>query len=104
MGETLKLLPNVQQRLEQQLLQIEHRTYLWLYLAIDDIRTTFQESLRPAEESIRLVPPSVNVAYERILARVPSSKGDTVQMILSDPCWRTVSFDNTGTGQGLECG
>ncbi|KAJ5656584.1 hypothetical protein N7507_008534 [Penicillium longicatenatum] len=53
-------------------IRIEHRIYLWLYLAINDIRTTFENSLRPAAESIRLIPPSVNAAYKKILSRVPS--------------------------------
>lgn len=70
------------QRLEQQLLQIEHRMYLWLHLAMDDIRSIFEVSLRPAEESIRMIPPSVNDAYERILSRVPSSQSDVVRKVL----------------------
>ncbi|KAJ5660885.1 uncharacterized protein N7484_000257 [Penicillium longicatenatum] len=70
------------QRVEQQLLQMEHRTYLWLYLAIDDIRTTFQHSLRPAKNSITLIPPSVTAAYEKILCRVPVDETHTVKKIL----------------------
>ncbi|KAJ5556434.1 hypothetical protein N7494_000349 [Penicillium frequentans] len=72
----------IQQRLEQQLLQMEHRTYLWLYLAMDDIQQTFQNSVRPAEESIRLIPASVNAAYVKILGRVPSGQVDIVKKIL----------------------
>ncbi|GFF25367.1 isoform 2 of ankyrin repeat domain-containing protein 50 [Aspergillus udagawae] len=82
LAETTSLSSDVQQRLEQQLLQMEHRTYLWLYLAIDDIRTTFKDSFRPAEESIRLIPPSVEAAYEKILARVPANRVWTVKKIL----------------------
>ncbi|KAJ6088396.1 hypothetical protein N7486_009657 [Penicillium sp. IBT 16267x] len=61
---------------------MEHRTYLWLHLAIDDIRTTFKHSLRPAKNSITLIPPSVNAAYEKILCRVPADEMDTVKKIL----------------------
>jgi ankyrin repeat protein len=82
LAETAFLSSDVQQRLEHQLLQMEHRTYLWLYLAIDDLRTTFKDSLWPAEESIRLIPPSVNAAYGKILARVPSNQVNTVRKIL----------------------
>ncbi|KAB8238262.1 uncharacterized protein BDW43DRAFT_321300 [Aspergillus alliaceus] len=74
--ETSGLPADVAQRIQDQLLQMQHRMYLWLYLAIDDIRTTFQNSLRPATESIILVPPSVNAAYEKILSRVPSGQKD----------------------------
>ncbi|CEO61082.1 Putative Ankyrin repeat protein [Penicillium brasilianum] len=82
LAETTALSPDVTQRLERQLLQMEHRTYLWLHLAMDDIRSTFEDSLRPAEESIRMVPPSVNEAYESILRRVPSSQWDIVRKTL----------------------
>ncbi|GMF75401.1 unnamed protein product [Aspergillus oryzae] len=73
---------DVEQQLRYQLLQMEHRTYLWLYLAIDDIRNRFQESLDPTEVSIELIPSSVNEAYERILARVPLNQVNTVRLIL----------------------
>jgi ankyrin repeat protein len=82
LAETALLSSDVQQRLEHQLLQMEHRTYLWLHLAINDIRITFNNSLRPAEESIRLIPPSVDAAYGKILARVPSNQVNTVRKIL----------------------
>ncbi|KAJ6047297.1 uncharacterized protein N7446_007574 [Penicillium canescens] len=82
LAETASLSWDIQQRLEQQLLQMEHRTYLWLHLAIDDIQSTFENSLRPAEESIRMIPPSVNKAYEKILSRVPSSQVNTVRKVL----------------------
>lgn len=82
LAKAAALSDDIQQRLETQLLQMEHRTYLWLYLAIDDVRTTFKNSLRPADETIRLIPESVNAAYKRILHRVPSDKVDEVQKIL----------------------
>ncbi|CAI7594286.1 unnamed protein product [Penicillium pancosmium] len=82
LAETARLSPDVTQRLEQQLLQMEHRTYLWLYLAMDDIQFTFENSIRPAEESIQMIPPSVNDAYNKILSRVPSAQLDTVRKVL----------------------
>ncbi|OGE47259.1 hypothetical protein PENARI_c052G10296 [Penicillium arizonense] len=82
LAETVPLSPDVHQRVEQQLLQMEHRTYLWLHLAIDEIRTAFKRSLRPAEHSIALISPSVNAAYEKILCRVPADEIDTVKKIL----------------------
>ncbi|KAJ5186449.1 hypothetical protein N7449_011213 [Penicillium cf. viridicatum] len=82
LAKTVPLSLELHHRIEQQLLQMEHRTYLWLHLAIDDIRTTFKRSLRPAECSITLIPQSVNVAYENILSRVPVDQMDTVKKIL----------------------
>ncbi|KAJ5346808.1 uncharacterized protein N7506_000061, partial [Penicillium brevicompactum] len=84
LAETVPLSPELHRRIEQQLLQMENRTYLWLHLAIDDICTTFKRSLRPAEVSIAQIPipPSVNSAYEKILSRVPRDQWDTVKKIL----------------------
>ncbi|KAJ5651196.1 uncharacterized protein N7484_004919 [Penicillium longicatenatum] len=82
LAKVVQLPPEVYQRVEQQLLQMENRTYLWLHLAIDDIRTTLRRSLRPTESLITLIPPSVNAAYEKILCRVPADEMDTVKKIL----------------------
>ncbi|KAJ9200806.1 hypothetical protein DTO164E3_3956 [Paecilomyces variotii] len=82
LARTLSLRQEVAEALEKRLLQMEHRTYLWLYLAMDDIRTTFRNSLRPDKEEIRLIPASVNEAYEKILSRVPSGQEGSVRKIL----------------------
>ncbi|RFU74295.1 ankyrin repeat-containing [Trichoderma arundinaceum] len=82
LSQSERLTPETQQRLEQKLLQMEHRTYLWLDLAMEDIRTMFRHSLQPAEEMIQLIPASVTAAYEKILNRVPSDKKSDVRMIL----------------------
>ncbi|CAI7653375.1 unnamed protein product [Penicillium crustosum] len=82
LAETVPLSPELYHRIEQQLLQMEHRTYLWLHLAIDDIRTTLKDSLRPSEHWVTLIPPSVNAAYEKILYRVPAGLMDRVKKIL----------------------
>ncbi|KAF7716539.1 ANK_REP_REGION domain-containing protein [Penicillium ucsense] len=79
-GKDLPL--DIVQRIEQQLLQMRSRTYLWLHLAMADIRDTFKNSLRPTEEEIQLIPRSVNEAYEKILSRVPSNRVGTVKNIL----------------------
>ncbi|KAE8334741.1 hypothetical protein BDV24DRAFT_169894 [Aspergillus arachidicola] len=82
LAKTTGLPADVEKRVLDQLLQMQHRTYLWLHLAIDDIRTTFQGSLWPEKESIMLVPPSVYAAYEKILNRVPSHQKGLVKKIL----------------------
>jgi len=57
------LRPNIQQRLEEALLNIEHRTYLWLYLAMDSINEGYRTSLRPDQYLIDFLPSSVEDAY-----------------------------------------
>lgn len=82
LGHSLNLRPRTQERVLEELLQMNHRTYLWLYLAIDDIHNTFENSLRPDEESIQWIPKSVNAAYEKILDRVAPEQERTVKAIL----------------------
>ncbi|KAJ5642275.1 hypothetical protein N7490_006275 [Penicillium lividum] len=82
LAERAALSRETEQRLEQQLLQMEHRTYLWLHLAMDDIQSTFENSLRPTEEAIELIPESVDAAYEKILSRVPPRQVDIARKIL----------------------
>jgi ankyrin repeat protein len=82
LANELDLHESISARLEQNLLAMEHRTYLWLHLAIDDIRTTVRNSFRPDEETIESVPSSVEGAYEKILARVAKAQHHKVKLIL----------------------
>jgi ankyrin repeat protein len=82
LANELGLRESTSSRLEQTLLAMEHRTYLWLHLAIDDVYTTLQKSLRRDEEPIESVPSSVEAAYEKILCRVPESLCQRVKLIL----------------------
>jgi ankyrin repeat protein len=82
LADELGLRESTSARLEQNLLAMEHRTYLWLHLAIDDIRMILRDSFRPDEESIESVPSSVEDAYEKILARVAKAQHHKVKLIL----------------------
>jgi hypothetical protein len=70
MAKALELDGQIKDELEEKLLTMEHRTYLWLYLALEGIRETYKDSLRPEEASIESVPSSVEKAYEEILSRI----------------------------------
>ncbi|KIV82741.1 hypothetical protein PV11_04825 [Exophiala sideris] len=74
--------PGTRGKIEQQLLGMEQRTYLWLYLAFGEIRHTLEHSPRPAQESIKTLPVSVEDAYERILGRVGKEQRGFVRKIL----------------------
>ncbi|KIX01149.1 uncharacterized protein Z518_08874 [Rhinocladiella mackenziei CBS 650.93] len=78
----LKLDDDIKDRLETRLLEMEHRTYLWLYLAIESIHRTYRNSLRPEEVSIKSLPSSVEDAYEKILSRVDQEQRGNVKKIL----------------------
>jgi ankyrin repeat protein len=82
LAKDLGLHQSTSSRLEQTLLAMEHRTYLWLHLAIDDIRMTLRNSFRPDEETIESVPSSVEGAYQKILARITQAQRQKVKLIL----------------------
>lgn len=78
----LKLDDDIKDQLETQLLEMEHRTYSWLYLSIGSIYQTFRNCLRPEEVSIKLLPSRVEDAYEKILSRVDQEYRGNVKKIL----------------------
>jgi hypothetical protein len=82
LGKDLGLPANTQQRLGRELCKMKHRTYLWVYLAIDDVKRSLRYSLRPDRETISPLPKNVPEAYERILDRVPSDQKTKVETIL----------------------
>jgi ankyrin repeat protein len=82
LGERLNLHTQKQRQLERELLHMGHRTYLWLYLAIDHIETALKDSFWPDQEPIPLIPKDVNDAYEKILTRVTPKQEVTVKKIL----------------------
>ncbi|KAI9659868.1 MAG: hypothetical protein M1821_001220 [Bathelium mastoideum] len=78
----LELDDQTKDQLEAKLLKMEHRTYLWLYLAIEGIYQTFRSSWRPEEASIESLPSTVEDAYEKMLTRVDEKQRDKVKKIL----------------------
>lgn len=56
--------------LRRQLLQMQHRTYLWLYLAMEEVREICRDSIYGEELRIVSLPTSVEDAYEHILCNI----------------------------------
>ncbi|KAF4553465.1 Ankyrin repeat-containing protein 12 [Elsinoe fawcettii] len=69
-------------RLKSQLRSIQHRTYLWLHLALNDIEERFGSSFRPALEELQAVPRTVDEAYLRILKKVHEDDRIMAQTVL----------------------
>ena len=72
---------DITQHLEQKLLGIPHRTYLWVYLVFDHLKQGFKRTKKGVEDSIASLPESVNQAYDKILRR--SKDQQKVRKILS---------------------
>jgi hypothetical protein len=82
MAKDLGLETEIKSQLGKKLLEMEHRTYLWLYLAIENIYETLRDNMRPEETSIKSLPSTVEDVYEKILSRVSKKQKDSVQRIL----------------------
>jgi uncharacterized protein with ACT and thioredoxin-like domain len=82
LASDLELDRHIKDKLENKPLTMKDRTYLWLYLAIDDIYETYRHSVRPEETSIDTLPSTVGDAYEKILGRVTERQKGNVRTIL----------------------
>ncbi|KAK3292867.1 ankyrin repeat-containing domain protein [Chaetomium fimeti] len=61
---------HVKSALERKLLEVPHRTYLWVYLVFDYLkRGTFKKTGAALEKAIATLPRNVNDAYEQILRK-----------------------------------
>jgi ankyrin repeat protein len=57
----------------------EHRTYLWVHLVFDYLKTkVFKKTRKGIEEATKSLPKSVNQAYEQILAKARDSRDQVV--------------------------
>ncbi|KAH8878543.1 hypothetical protein GQ53DRAFT_673954 [Thozetella sp. PMI_491] len=65
-----RLSDGVKGHLAKKLLEIPHRTYLWVYLIFDHMgKKNFRKTPHGVETTIATLPTSVNEAYERILGK-----------------------------------
>ncbi|KAM0147381.1 hypothetical protein ACHAPG_010622 [Botrytis cinerea] len=70
LGEEKKLEPRIKDHLQEELLKITHRTYLWVYLVFDHLESiTFKKTNKGVDVAIKALPKSVNQAYEKILSK-----------------------------------
>jgi ankyrin repeat domain-containing protein 50 len=65
----LELDENVQIMLEERLLSMTHRTYLWLHLVIEEVRSSLTRNLKGISGVIGCLPETVHDAYEMLLRR-----------------------------------
>ncbi|KAK4144037.1 uncharacterized protein C8A04DRAFT_28380 [Dichotomopilus funicola] len=66
----LDLSKHIEGYLEQRLVNVVHRTYLWVYLVFDYLQAEgFQKTKMGVDLVLQNIPTTVNHAYEKILAR-----------------------------------
>ncbi|KAF1926121.1 uncharacterized protein M421DRAFT_68272 [Didymella exigua CBS 183.55] len=65
-----KLSTDIQADLLDELLKMEHRTYLWVYLVFDYLRSEgFKKTRKGVKSATKWLPTTVNQAYEKILSK-----------------------------------
>lgn len=82
LASEFQLTKQTQITLQERLLQMKHRTYLWLYLAMEGIRATCRDSIFPDEIHIDSLPKSVEDAYERMLSKIEDKQRSRARKIL----------------------
>ncbi|OLN95506.1 Vegetative incompatibility protein HET-E-1-like protein 16 [Colletotrichum chlorophyti] len=68
-GRKLNLNQEIQDMLHEKLLATSHRTYLWLYLVIEELYCSDKRTMKAYARNIASLPQSVENAYEKILSR-----------------------------------
>ncbi|RDW58766.1 hypothetical protein BP6252_13242 [Coleophoma cylindrospora] len=83
LGQDYNLASNTINKLQAKVLAMEHRTYLWLHLALEGINQIYKHSLQPDKDSeaLELLPSNVEDAYEKILQRVQTQDHEKVRLI-----------------------
>ena len=68
-GAKLQLLPEEQQLLQDELIRVPNRTYLWVHLTLDVIQNSVNITRGSIRTDISKIPKTVDEAYDKILCR-----------------------------------
>ncbi|KAF2186585.1 hypothetical protein K469DRAFT_141793 [Zopfia rhizophila CBS 207.26] len=79
-GRELRLNDSIKSALRTRLLEIPHRTYLWLYLTLDALKIPQRRTKTNLLKVINELPRSVEEAYEKLLAKC-NEKEDARKML-----------------------
>jgi ankyrin repeat protein len=82
LGQQLELDDSEQLTLQNELLGMEHRTYLWLKLIVEVIRKDIGFTKKRLKRVIGTLPATVDEAYEGILSKVRDRDKEKVQKLL----------------------
>ncbi|KAH8645758.1 hypothetical protein BX600DRAFT_391141, partial [Xylariales sp. PMI_506] len=70
LADQFELSPKISEHLNKKLLEITHRTYLWVYLVFNHLEAeSFKKTTKGVELAIKTLPKNVNEAYEQILGK-----------------------------------
>lgn len=74
LSQELRLAERVSDHLHNRLQNVQHRTYLWVYLVFANLETSgFKKTPRGIDSAIDTLPESINEAYEQILTKAQNN-------------------------------
>ncbi|EXF84400.1 hypothetical protein CFIO01_02715 [Colletotrichum fioriniae PJ7] len=81
-GHKLNMNSEVQRVLQEKLLAVPHRTYLWLHLVMDEVVHSLKRTMKAFLQKITLLPTTIEDAYEKILGRLKKSQRRDAEILL----------------------
>ncbi|KAH8757176.1 putative ankyrin repeat-containing protein [Diaporthe sp. PMI_573] len=81
-GRKLNLDQEVQRALQERLLAVPHRTYLWLHLVIDEILSSPKRTKKAFIKRIGTLSTTIEDAYEKILSRLGCDERKNAEALL----------------------
>lgn len=82
LSKRLRLDQRQQSLLQEKLLSVEHRTYLWLHLVLENLVQSNNFTRKKFDKIIEDLPRSVEAAYEKILSKGEKSEQDKLLELL----------------------
>ncbi|KAH9225157.1 hypothetical protein K456DRAFT_1767068 [Colletotrichum gloeosporioides 23] len=81
-GRKLEMSQEAQTALEEKLLSVPHRTYLWLHLVIEEVYNSPKRHKKAFIKKLDFLPATVEEAYEKILGRLNPSQQQEARVLL----------------------
>lgn len=81
-GRKLNMSSEVQQALQEKLLAVQHRTYLWLHLVMQEVEHSLRKTTKAFLQKTSSLPTTVEDAYEKILGRLKKSQRGDAEILL----------------------
>ncbi|KAK1954643.1 ankyrin [Colletotrichum sublineola] len=81
-GHQLRMNHEVQAAIQEKLLSVPHRTYLWLHLVIDELYQSYKRTKKAFIKKVDTLPITVEDAYEKILGRLNRNQRREAETLL----------------------
>jgi ankyrin repeat protein len=103
LAREMDLKDGLKERLTQELLEISHRTYLWVHLVFNFLQTErFKKTKDGITSAVRTLPKSVNAAYNQILSRSDDESMVRKALTIILAAERPLTLDEINAAMGID--